>query len=73
MKNICVIVIPDRLKKRENLMLLIPLILIIIGILASLLVPKISRQVDIDRCLDAGGKYDYANDRCVGIRSILNE
>ncbi len=57
--------IPDRFKKEAKLMFLIPLSLIIFGILVSLFVPKISRQLDIDSCLDSGGKYDYDNDRCM--------
>ncbi len=58
--------IPDRFKKEAKLMFLIPLALIIFGVLASLLVSRISRQADIDSCLDGGGKYDYENDKCVG-------
>jgi hypothetical protein len=58
-------VIPDRFKKEAKIMFLIPLALIIFAVLASLFVPKISRQLDIDSCLDAGGKYDYENDKCV--------
>ena len=58
--------IPDRFKKEAKLMFLIPLALIIFGILVSLFVTKISRQLDIDSCLDGGGKYDYDNDKCVG-------
>ena len=58
--------IPDRFRKEAKLMFLIPLILIIFGILASLFIPRLSRQLDIDHCLDAGGKYDYENDECIG-------
>lgn len=57
--------IPDRFKKEAKLMFLIPLVLIVFGILAALFVPKISRQIDIDSCLDTGGKYDYEIDKCV--------
>lgn len=57
--------IPDRFKKEAKLMLLIPLILIVFGILVSLFIPKISRQLDIDSCVDAGGKYDYENNKCI--------
>ena len=46
-------------------MFLIPLALVLFVIVVSLLVPKISRQMDIDGCLDGGGRYDYENDRCV--------
>ncbi len=58
--------IPDRFKKEAKLMFLIPLALIIFGILVSLFVPKISRQLDIDSCLDSGGRYDYENEKCIG-------
>jgi hypothetical protein len=60
-------VIPDRFKKEAKLMFLIPLALIIFGILVSLFVPKITRQLEIDSCLDGGGKYDYDNNRCIEI------
>ena len=63
--------IPDRFKKEAKLMFLIPLALIIFGILASLFVPWISRQLDIDSCLDGGGKYDYENNKCLGNKITL--
>ena len=62
--------IPDRFRKEAKLMFLIPLALIILGILVSLLVPKISKQLDIDSCLDTGGKYDYENNKCIGGISV---
>jgi hypothetical protein len=52
--------------REAKMMLFFPLILIIMGILASIFAPKILRQLDIDRCLDNGGKFDYEKNICVG-------
>ena len=35
--------------------------------LLSVLVPALARFVDVDRCLDRGGAYDYASARCMPI------
>jgi len=51
--------------REAKLMLLFPFILILLGIIASLLVPKIMQQIEIDRCLDSGGKFDYSTNQCV--------
>ena len=33
-----------------------------------LLVPRVRRFLAVDDCLDAGGRYDYERDICVGTR-----
>jgi hypothetical protein len=38
---------------------------IIIGVIAAFIVPYMLHQVDIDKCLDSGGKFEYQNNRCV--------
>lgn len=42
------------------------LALAVLGFLIALAAPWLMHQVDIDRCLDAGGAYDYHNEACVG-------
>lgn len=51
--------------REAKLMLLFPLLLILLGIIAGLLVPIVMKQVEIDRCLDSGGKFDYNTNQCL--------
>lgn len=41
---------------------------LVVGLLLALLlvVPRVRRFLAVDACLDAGGRYDYEFDRCVG-------
>lgn len=45
-------------------MLLFFAALIGVGLLAALIAPKLVRFWRVDRCLDQGGRYNYADDRC---------
>lgn len=38
---------------------------LILALLATLILPKILHNIDIDRCLDTGGKFDYSNNQCI--------
>lgn len=54
--------------REARLMLLLPVLLITIGILVATAAPWLKRQVDVDRCLDAGGKYEYQANTCIGVK-----
>lgn len=41
---------------------------IVIGIIAALVVPFLLHQIDIDKCLDSGGKFEYGKKQCIGKR-----
>lgn len=41
------------------------LVPVIFALIAAILIPYIRGQVAIDRCLDAGGSYNYKTDTCV--------
>lgn len=43
---------------------------IIIGVIAAFIVPYVLGQVEIDKCLDSGGKFEYQNNRCIGKSKI---
>gem|GEM_PF-4000323 len=46
-------------------MILLPLLVILVGILAGIVVPYVLRQIEIDKCLDAGGSFDYQTKSCL--------
>jgi len=52
-------------KKEAKLMILLPLLVILVGILAGIVVPYVLRQIEIDKCLDAGGSFDYQTKSCL--------
>lgn len=56
--------------REAKFMFLLPLLLILFIIIAALLAPRIMNQVEIDRCLDSGGKFDYNTNQCVHQESI---
>ena len=39
-------------------------LLLVVGVVAAFVVPYVLTQIDIDRCLDGGGRYDYAATKC---------
>jgi hypothetical protein len=56
-------------KLESALMVAAFVIPIVLGVVAAIVVPYIRTQVAIDRCLDAGGSYDYKIQLCVGASS----
>jgi len=38
--------------------------LMVIGLLVGLTAPRIARWLVVDRCIDAGGRYNYQLHRC---------
>jgi hypothetical protein len=43
--------------------------LVVIGLLVGLLAPLIVQWLAVDRCLDAGGRYNYETRVCEGART----
>jgi hypothetical protein len=41
---------------------------IILGIIVAFVVPFLLHQIDIDKCLDSGGKFEYGKKQCIGKR-----
>ena len=39
--------------------------MITLGVLAALVLPRVLQFFEVDRCLDAGGKYNYETDVCI--------
>ncbi len=39
-------------------------LLLALGVAAAFVVPYVLTQIDINRCLDKGGSYDYAATQC---------
>jgi len=52
-----------------KLMLWAVLILIALVLISGLILPWLMKQAEIDRCLDAGGAYDYRQSTCDGAES----
>ena len=48
-----------------KLMLAALLVPLAVGLAVAVVWPKIDAWLAVDRCLDAGGKYDYAANACV--------
>lgn len=49
----------------SNLMLASVLLLLALGFVAVLVGPSVATWIAVDRCLDAGGRYDYQTEKCV--------
>ncbi len=39
--------------------------LIVVVVLAAWLIPVLSHHIEVDRCLDSDGAYDYENNVCL--------
>jgi hypothetical protein len=39
-------------------------LLVAAGVAAAFVVPNVLTQIDVDRCLDNGGRYDHAAAQC---------
>lgn len=48
-----------------KLMLAVLLVPLVVGLAVAVVWPKIDAWFAVDRCLDAGGKYDYTTHACV--------
>ena len=46
-------------------MLAVLLVPLAVGLAVAVVWPKIDAWLAVDRCLDAGGKYDYTANACV--------
>jgi len=51
--------------RRSKHLLWLVVAVFLLGVLATALTPMISRHLAIDRCLDAGGAFDYKTDQCI--------
>jgi len=63
----------DHFSREAKLMPFFPALLVVIGVLAAVLGPWINQQVEIDRCLDAGGRYDHGTNSCIRNESLSSE
>jgi hypothetical protein len=57
--------IGDHFSTEAKLMLAVLLVPLAVGLAVALVWPNIDTWLAVDRCLDAGGKYDYAANACV--------
>jgi cytochrome c biogenesis factor len=56
--------ISSHFRREAKLMAGVVLAVLLLGVLAAVLVPSIVQFVAVDKCLDAGGTFDYANNTC---------
>ena len=47
---------------------LVAVLVVAVLLAVLLLAPRVRRFLAVDACLDAGGRYDYERDICVGAR-----
>lgn len=52
-------------KREAKIMLLLPVFLIVLGVLATFISVNRHNVVDIDKCLDSGGKYLQESNECL--------
>lgn len=58
--------ISNHFSREAKLMVGICLFVFVLGLLAAIFIPEIKQFFDVDRCLDAGGAFDYKANTCVG-------
>jgi len=58
---------PGHFKFEAKMMIWLAMALIGIAFIVGMVAPWFMHQLDVDRCLDAGGAYDYQISACVGI------
>jgi len=51
-------------KRESKIMLWFLFLPLILGIIAAFLLPFIQFHLDVDKCLDAGGAFNYATCEC---------
>jgi hypothetical protein len=56
--------------REVKIMIGIFMVPIIIGVIAAFIIPCVLHQVEIDKCLDSGGKFEYQKNRCIGKSKI---
>lgn len=57
---------PRHFKFEARLLIWLLLVLAGLSFVVGVAAPWLMHQLDIDRCLDAGGAYDYKTEVCVG-------
>jgi hypothetical protein len=63
--------IKDHFRSEARRMVATPFVLAALGLLAAITVPWLIRQLSVDRCLDAGGRFNYETRTCEGARTQL--
>jgi phosphotransferase system glucose/maltose/N-acetylglucosamine-specific IIC component len=53
------------LRAEAKVLLVVALIPLVLGLAVAVVWPQVEAWLASDRCLDAGGKYDYAANTCV--------
>jgi hypothetical protein len=51
-------------RREGKLMAGVVLVVLLLGLLAAILIPPLMQFFAIDKCLDAGGAFDYATNTC---------
>jgi hypothetical protein len=51
--------------RKSKHLLWLPVAVVLLSLLAVFLKPIVRKHLAIDRCLDAGGAYDYKRNKCI--------
>ncbi len=57
--------ISSHFSRESKIMILLFILPIVIGLAVAIFYPQIKRQIEIDSCLDSGGKFNYEETKCV--------
>lgn len=57
--------ISNHFRREARIMAGMLLVLLLLGLIASFVGPYLIRYIEVDRCLDSGGKYDYEKNCCL--------
>jgi len=63
----------DNFKKEAKLNLWLFVGIVAAGILAAWLIPYLSEFIAVDKCLDAGGSFNYQTGECIGSGTELGK
>ena len=56
--------ISNQFRRESKLMVGVFFAVILLGVLAAIVVPRLMFHFDVDRCLDLGGAFNYEKGRC---------
>ena len=65
--------ISHHFRREAKLMMSIFLLVLLLGLLIAVFAPKIMQFIAADKCLDAGGAFNYKTNACVGAENQPQE
>lgn len=60
--------ISSHFSRKAKIMVGLLLSVVLLGLLAAIVAPRITHFFAVDRCLDSGGSFNYNSNQCEGAR-----